>query len=335
MLSEARSILVTGGAGFVGSWLVRRLLERAGSARVAVLDNFFNGRREHIPASDQVEVLDVDLTDGARVEDAVRGTRPELVFHLAALHFIPYCNAHPAETLEVNVVGTQNLIEACRRSEPTGLVIASTGAVYPARDDANAEDNPTGAVDIYGLSKVINEKQLELYARDTRTRCAVARLFNVYGPGETNPHVVPEIVDQVARGQDEIGLGNVKPQRDYIYVADVADALMAIASGNAHSYRVYNVGTGHEYSVEELVNRLSGVVGRPIRIRVEQERVRASDRMHLLCDRSRIGREIGWAPRYAIEQGLEELWRDRVRASNPDEFHELGAAGLKVGRSRA
>lgn len=314
MTLKADCALVTGGAGFLGSWLVRRLLEQAGVGRVVVLDSLFNGRVEHLPDSDRVELQRIDLTDGEAVERAVVEARPGVVIHLAALHFIPYCNAHPARTLKVNVVGTQNLLEACRRHEPESLVIASSGAVYPIRDAANAEDDPVGATDIYGLSKVFNEMQLELHARTVGTRCGVARLFNIYGPRETNPHVIPEIVEQVAEGQDEISLGNVKPKRDYIYVDDVAEALVAIAARNRSSYRVYNVGTGLEYSVEEVVEELGRLSGRTLRIAVASDRVRSSDRMHLLCDRSRIAEEVGWAPRHTFEQGMADLWRSASRA---------------------
>jgi UDP-glucose 4-epimerase len=308
MVCCADAFLVTGGAGFVGSWLVAKLLAHT-DGRIVVLDNLANGRREFVPVSDRVVLREEDLTDAAAVRAVVHETRPSVVFHLAALHFIPYCNAHPAETLQVNVLGTQHLFDACRLCEPSQLVMASTAAVYPIRDGANTEDDPVGPTDIYGLSKWSNEHQLELFARQTGTRCAAARLFNVIGPHETNPHVLPEILDQIVKGHDEIALGNVKPKRDYVYVADVAEAFIAIASRNTQAFRTYNVGTGHEYSVEEIVDRLALISGRPLKIAVASQRVRPSDRMHLLCDRGRIEREIGWQPRFDLDSGLTALWQ--------------------------
>jgi len=307
-----RSVLVTGGAGFVGSWVVRELLGRSHHSRVSVVDNFANGRAELLPTSDRLTVHSVDLRDGAALAKVMATVQPDCVIHLAALHFIPYCNAHPAEALHVNTVGTQHVLDACNTHPPERLVIASTAAVYPIRDEANREDDPTGPTDIYGLSKLANEKQLELFAQAGRTRCAAARLFNVYGPHETNPHVIPEIVRQMVAGETEIALGNVKPKRDYVYVTDVARALVDLATRNEHPYRVYNVGTGHEYSVEEIVHYLREASGRPIRIAVAGDRVRKSDRMHLLCDRRRIGEEIGWQPRYTIETGLHALWQSTI-----------------------
>jgi UDP-glucose 4-epimerase len=308
MRFDVKSVLVTGGAGYVGSWLVREVLRRT-TARVTVLDNLRNGRRDFLPDDDRVVLRVADLTDAAAIGDAVGECEPDWVFHLAALHFIPYCNAHPTETMAVNVVGTQNVLEALRVRPPARLVIVSTAAVYAPQDGANGEDSDVGPTDIYGLSKLINEQQLRLFSSQCpQTRSAAARLFNVFGPRETNPHVVPEIVRQALAGASGLDLGNVKPKRDYVYVGDVAAGLVAIASRLEQPYRVYNLGTGSEHSVEDIVRQLSTVSGQDLCIRVDPERVRASDRMHLLCDTARTRREVGWEARHTLASGMAELW---------------------------
>ena len=302
------SIVVTGGAGFIGSCLVKTLAEQVGKCRITIIDNLCNGHLQYLPDSPCISLQKVDLRSNEDVLKVVKDTRPDIVFHLAALHFIPYCNTHQSETLQVNIVGTQNLLEALYQYPPSSLVIASSMAVYPVNEKANSEDDPYEPTDIYGLSKIANEMQLKMFSSKVTTQCAAVRLSNVYGPNETSPHVVPEILSQIKQGSDTIALGNVKPKRDYIYVQDVAEALIALAQRNRHSYRVYNVGYGQEYSVNKVLAYLSDITGRRLTASVAAERVRKTDRMHLLADVQRIRTEIGWSPQVSLLQGLYELW---------------------------
>lgn len=308
-MNRLESILVTGGAGFVGSALVRRLLAEPSLSRLVVLDNFSNGRREFLPQDDRLEIFEADIRDSAAMRRAMAEVQPGAVFHLAAIHFIPYCNAHPDEAVDVNIRGAEVLLDACRRHPPQVVTIASTAAVYPIHDgpciEATLAPNPD---DIYGLTKWANERQLALYANQTPSRCVAARLFNVIGPRETNPHVLPEIVEQLVQGKDTLDLGNVEPKRDYIHSDDVASALVSLAGAETPKFDAFNVGTGHEYSVAELVDRLSQIIGRAVTIRKDPARTRRSDRMHLVADASKLMRLTGWKPRYTLDTALRELW---------------------------
>ena len=198
------SIVVTGGAGFIGSCLVKTLAEQAGKYRITVLDNLCNGHRQYLPNSPCISLQKVDLRSNEDILEVVKDVKPDIVFHLAALHFIPYCNAHPSDTLQVNIIGTQNLLEALHQYPPSRLIIASSMAVYPVNEKANSEDDPYEPTDIYGLSKIVNEMQLKMFSSKVTTQCAAVRLSNVYGPNETNPHVVPEILSQIKQGSDII-----------------------------------------------------------------------------------------------------------------------------------
>ncbi|WP_425616591.1 NAD-dependent epimerase/dehydratase family protein [Anatilimnocola sp. NA78] len=310
MLYSSGTWLVTGGAGFVGSAVVAEALSRPGCQRVVVLDSLSTGSKEYLPTDPRVELQAADLRDGDTVLRVFADAHAERVIHLAAIHYIPYCNQHPTETLEVNVTGTQNVLEACRRHPPRSLAIASSAAVYPIHDEACSEESLVAApTDIYGLSKHINEQQLALFAKDGGVRCAAARLFNVYGPHETNPHVLPEILRQALSGNLSLKLGNVKPKRDYVYVTDIASGLVAMAERNEHPFRTYNVGTGIEYSVEEMVAELAKISSLNLTIDTDPAKVRKSDRMHLLCDRRRIEKELGWQPQYDMKRGMSELWQ--------------------------
>jgi UDP-glucose 4-epimerase len=301
--------LITGGAGFVGSALVRELLAREAAAEIVVLDSFCTGQYGYLPKSPRVKVAECDLRDCEGVWAAIQQHRPQRVIHLAAIHFIPRCNEFPAEAVAVNIGGTQNLLDACRKQPPESLVIASSAAVYPISDEYQRESARPAPTDIYGLTKWCNEEQLQLFANQTQTKCAVARISNVYGPRETNPHIVPEIVYQMLCGATAIRLGNTAPKRDYVHVQDVAAAFARLSLTPVEPFAIYNVGTGAEYSVVELVAALGRISGRELQIETDGAKVRKTDRPFLRSDVSRMQNELGFRASYDLERGLTDLWQ--------------------------
>jgi UDP-glucose 4-epimerase len=297
--------LVTGGAGFLGCTLVRKLL--AAGNRVVVYDNFSFGRRENIAISDdRLTVVEGDINDTSLLNKVVVERDIRCVVHLAALHFIPYCNQHPCETLRVNVEGTQNLLEVCRNNRVEKILSASSAAVYPQSDLAYKESDPVGAFDIYGMSKMFTEHLINAFHQETGKPCGNLRFFNIYGPYETNPHLIPRIIEQYANRAMVIELGNLHPKRDYIYVEDMADAIIAIIGLKHQSVEVLNIGTGLEYSVVEVVEKLNAITGRNVKVESVEKNRRAVDREHLLADVSRLKSMTGWAPRHSIEEGLRK-----------------------------
>jgi len=296
--------LVTGGAGFIGSCLVKDLLHDG--HEVLVYDNFSTGRHEFLPSGmPGLALVEGDIVDQAHLRQAMANWAPSAVIHLAAIHYIPYCNAHPLETLRVNVEGTQSVIEACRAARVKRLVAASSAAVYPICDKANHESDPPGPVDIYGVSKWVDEILVHQFHQETGVACCMARLFNVFGTNETNPHVIPDILEQVTR-TDEIQLGNVDARRDFVYVRDVAGALIALVEADGIQFGVFNVGTGQEYSIEQVVQICAEIVQRPLRIHSVGSRRRPTDRRHLLANHSKITAAVGWQPQYDLRAGLAE-----------------------------
>ena len=153
-----------------------------------VYDNLFTGRKENLAQSlSQVAFVQGDIIDTRMLNSAFLDFSPEIVVHLAAIHFVPYCNENPSKTLKVNVVGTQNVLNCCLKTGVQGILFTSSAAVYPMVDRALSEDEPPGPKDIYGLSKLLGEMLLINFCSLHRMQCAITRLFNVYGPRDEFP----------------------------------------------------------------------------------------------------------------------------------------------------
>lgn len=311
-------MLVTGGAGFVGTTLVADLL--ADGRAVVVYDNCSAGRAP-APAAG-LTLVDGDVRDESHLRGVIRQHAPIAVIHLAALHYIPYCDAHPVDTMHVNVVGTQALLEACRAGDVERLVFASSAAVYGISSDPHNEDEAPDPQDVYGLSKRVGEEQVAAFHRATAVPCVIARLFNVFGPGETNPHVIPEILRQIAERGDALELGNTTPRRDYVHVSDVSRALRLFVDSEGPSCRTYNVGTAQAVSVADIVAALESILGRKLTVQQAAGKVRPVDRPNLQADNTRLRTDFAWTPRVTLVEGLRDLveelsMRDASQARRP------------------
>jgi UDP-glucose 4-epimerase len=308
-------VLVTGGCGYVGSH-VSLGLARAGH-RVTVVDDLSLGSPENIRDGlpEPLPVIQVDVRDSDALTTAMRRAEPEVVIHLAALHFIPACNRDPQRAIRVNVDGTQGVLRAAADAPSVaGVVVASTAAVYAPSDEAHSERSAIGPTDIYGLTKLWSEQLAELFARSTGKAVGVARLFNVFGPGETNPHLIPTIVRQLQQGP-ELKLGNLSTKRDYIYVEDVARGLIALAEAvRSGESLTCNLGSGRQYEGREIIETVARLMERDVQLTTDVGRVRASDRPSLLSDSTRASEALGWQPQTSWEQGLAKTVERPVAA---------------------
>lgn len=300
---EGKTVVVTGGAGFIGSAVSRAMLERG--ANVHVIDDLFAGRVDLVPDGATFHEIDIRTED---LRALFVDIEPDAIVHLAAIHYIPYCNDHPEEAYAVNVLGTRRLLDAARRVRSLRKVVfASSAAVYPALDGPLSETVEPGPLDVYGETKLLGEDLMRLFNLDTGVPTAAARLFNVYGPNETNPHLIPAIIDQLAGGEREVELGNLSPKRDFVHVSDVARALVTMTSDFEGEFQAFNVGTGRSISVGEVVETAGRALGETITIRQDDSRMRPSDRPDLQADPTRIETELGWEPTVGLADGLGEL----------------------------
>jgi len=296
--------LITGGAGFIGSAVVSEL-KRSGH-EIFVLDNLSFGKREFVDVDDD-HFFKVDIRDNNAVKMVFSIVDPELLIHLAAIHFIPYCNQHPFEAADINIRGTMNVIDACKSAKSIERVFfASTAAVYPIYDDAVSEDHPQLPLDIYGLTKLTGEHLFKKYWMETSKNTIVCRFFNAFGPNETNPHLIPEIEKQLRDGLRTIKLGNLSPKRDFIHTHDMASAVRILLSREYKGYDIFNLGRGIEYSVVEIVEAFERQLNEKITVEVDPARVRNVERQHLLADVTKL-KSIGWNPKWGIDEGINDL----------------------------
>jgi|JI10StandDraft_1071094.scaffolds.fasta_scaffold22150_3 UDP-glucose 4-epimerase len=295
--------LVTGGAGFIGCAVIDKL-QREGH-EIFVIDNLSFGKREFINIPDS-NFFNVDILDREKVDKIFSDIKPETVIHLAAVHFIPYCNQHPYESSDINIRGTTHILNACRKNGVGKVFFASTAAVYPIYDDAVTEKHQTGPLDIYGLSKLTGEHLCNEFHLMTGVPTIVCRFFNAFGPNETNPHLIPEIQNQINSGMRKIKLGNLTPKRDFIHTSDMANAVHTLLSKIDKGTDTFNLGRGIEYSVTEIVDAFSRELGELVEIEVDPARVRKVERMHLLADVSKL-KSIGWSPLIGIDEGIRTL----------------------------
>lgn len=321
--------LVTGGAGFIGSHLVDALLARGDE--VVVLDDLSSGSRENLEAasaSGRLELAVGDVADAGLVGARVAELRPERVFHLAAQADVRKAVADPAFDARVNVIGTVNLLEAARAAGGAPVVFASTGgAIYGegrGRElpfDERAELAPETA---YGASKLAGEVYLGQFRRLYGLPCVALRLGNVYGPRQ-DPHgeagVVAIFCGRLLAGRPPTVFGDGRQTRDYVYVDDVVAGMLAaeraLVERGAALAGPFNVGTGVESSVLDLVEHLGRAAGEVVE--PEHAPERAGEVLRVAIDPGLANRELGWRPEVALAEGLERTlaWaRDQARAGD-------------------
>jgi len=303
-MSAARA-LVTGGAGFVGRRLVDALVVRGW--QVWVVDDFSAGRRDDLAAiadGTAGHVVEADVATAPSVASAVAAARPSVVFHLAAVHFIPQCERDPLRTLQTNVIGTQAVVNAVQAQPGCRMVFASTGDVYAPSIEPHHERSALGPPSLYGLSKATGERLVER-AGDQGVDYRIARLFNIFGPGDRVPHVLPDIVNRLSRS-GILELGRLDAVRDYVYVDDVVQALIALSDHDGPD-RVFNIGTGEGRSVRDLVASVEAACGFPVAVRTDPSRVRAVERPVLVSDPGLARTALGWVPRTAFEEGITRV----------------------------
>lgn len=301
-----RRVLVTGGAGFVGSALVRRLMESG--ARVTVLDDLFTGRRDAIPTG--AEFIEGSVTDEPLVRDLVK--RHTVVFHMAARNIIA-STANPRDDSSTNIGGTLNVLLAARDSNVERVVYTSSASIYgnPRSIPINEDD---GLVPLtpYAVSKLAGEHYCLAFYESYGLPAAVVRYSNVYGPYQRpeNPYcgVVSKFLIAANAGQTLCIHGDGGQTRDYTFVEDAVDATLLAATHPRAEGEAFNVGTGVETSVNDLAEAIGRASG--CKIKVDHIDRRDIDNIRRrVVNIEKIRRMLRWSPQVTLERGLQETVR--------------------------
>ena len=300
--------LVTGGAGFIGSNIVKEIINRGEFARV--LDNFSTGKRENISefeGNKNFELIEGDIRSYHTVREAVKGT--DYILHQAALPSVPRSIKDPLTTNDVNINGTLNILEAAKEFKVKRVVYASSSSVYGnSKVSAKNEDMPVNPLSPYALSKYTAERYMQIYYNLYGVETVCLRYFNVFGPNQ-DPNseysaVIPKFIKSIIKSESPIIYGDGTQSRDFTYVKNNVEANLLACKAENVVGRVYNIACGKSYSLNELVSEISLILNKNIKAKYETERI--GDIKYSQADITKIQNEMGFKPVIEFKEGLRE-----------------------------
>lgn len=306
-MSPGKKIVVTGGAGFIGSELVRQIAET--NATVCAIDNFVNGKRENLVGlPSNVRVFDADIRDSARIEEIFSGAA--IVFHLACLGVRHSIHA-PRENHDVNATATLDLLQIARSRGVGRFIYTSSSEVYgTAKQVPMTEEHPTWPKTVYGGSKLAGESYTRAFHEVHGYPTVVVRPFNSFGPRSHHEgdcgEVIPKFMLRAMAGLPMIVFGDGMQTRDFTFVADTARGILAAGTSDEAIGETINLGSGRELTIIALAREICRVVGSVVP--VQHDAPRPGDVLRLYSDSEKAKRLLGFEPRVSFSEGLKALF---------------------------
>lgn len=308
---SGKRVLVTGADGFIGSHLVERLVAEGCKVKAFCYYNSFNswGWLDSLDKEKlkNIEVFMGDVRDPNGVRTAIEGS--QIVFHLAALIAIPFSYHSPDSYVDTNVKGTLNVLQACREFGVERLIVTSTSEVYgTAMYVPIDEKHPRQGQSPYSATKIGADHLAESFFRSFALPVTIVRPFNTFGPRQSARAVIPTIITQLIAGLPKISLGDTRPTRDLVYVADTVSGFVRIAEADNVSGEEINIATQKETSIGDLAVMIGKIMGKPVEVLQDDVRMRPTDSevFRLLGSNEKIKRLTGWQQAYSLEDGLTE-----------------------------
>ena len=309
MTEQRETVLVTGAEGFIGSHLVESLLRRGYKVHAMVLYNSFSSRGwlNEIDCELRRDLILFfgDIRDTQTIETAIKGCQS--IVHLASLITIPYSYNAPTSYFDTNVRGTINVLQVARSSGVRRFIQVSTSEVYgSAQQIPISETHPLVGQSPYSASKIGADQAAYAFFASFGVPVVIARPFNTYGPRQSARAVIPAIMTQIIAGKKTVELGDTSTTRDFNYVNDTVEGLIALLESNKGAGEVFNIGSGYEISINDLVGCISSVAGVDIAVSVDEERLRPrnSEVQRLCADNTKIRNTVDWLPVFTGRDGL-------------------------------
>jgi len=307
---EGVKVMITGGAGFIGSHIADDLLERRNI--VVCYDNFspyYSGKERNVRNNlnnPSYHLVKADILDFGALSQAMKDV--DVVFHLAAQPGVRYSVGHPLEVSQINVGGTINILEAARQRRVRKIVYASSSSVYGNPECMPiSEEHPLHPISPYGASKLAGEKYCEVYQRLYGMDTVILRYFTVYGPRQRPDMAIFRFVKQISEGKRPVVYGDGKQTRDFTYVNDIVAGTIAAAEIEGYAGEAFNLGGGHRISVNGLLQRLIELLAKDDVIRPIYEAAKLGDIENTHADIKKARSILGYEPKTSLKEGLKNF----------------------------
>lgn len=300
---KGKNFFVTGGAGFIGSEVVRQISKSSG--KVIVYDNFSSGKRKYLNNLANVKIIKGDIKNRKLLAKATKNC--QYFINLAALPFIPDSYHYPQEFFEINTNGTINVIlEAIKHKKIKSFVHISTSEVYgTARKNPMDENHPTLPHSTYAVSKLAGDRVVFTLHKEHDFPAVIIRPFNCFGPRVTQPYIIPEIITQIIHNKKTLKLGNIESKRDFTYVSDTARGIITALFSDKAIGETINLGTGKTWKIKQIVKIIASLENKEIEISQDKKRLRPYDVNVLICDNKKAKKLLCWEPKVSFKEGLK------------------------------